>query len=91
VPSPSGEAIDEAFGLVLARIRKERGYSQESLGHASDSGRTYISQLERGKRGASLKTLFRLAGQLQMTPSTLVAMVEIELAKMPRSRSRPTR
>jgi len=71
--------VDEAFGLVLAELRRERGVSQEQLGHESGSGRTYISELERGKRGASLKTLFRLAPHLGVGPSDVVRRVEEKL------------
>ena len=74
--SPADRQIDEAFGLVLTRLRHERGLSQEALGHGTNSGRTYVSQLERGKRGASLKTLFRFANHLGVAPSEIVRLVE---------------
>lgn len=72
-PTPS---VDEAFGRVLADLRHAKGLSQEQLGNDSGSGRTFISELERGKRGASLKTIFRLAPHLDVTPSQIVRKVE---------------
>ena len=71
-------SVDEAFGQVLAELRHAKGLSQEQLGNESGSGRTFISELERGKRGASLKTLFRLAPHLDVTPSELVRRLEKE-------------
>jgi transcriptional regulator with XRE-family HTH domain len=56
----------------------QQGLSQEALGLATESGRTFISQLERGERGASLKTLFRLAPHLGFTPAEIVKLVEEE-------------
>ena len=73
-------SVDEAFGAVLQELRKERGLSQESLGLASGNGRTFVSQLERGERGASLKTLFRLAGALEVAPSEIVRGMEARLS-----------
>ncbi len=68
--------IDEAFGRVIRTLRTKRGLSQEALGHLSASGRTYISELERGRKGASLKTVFRIANELGVRPSELVRRVE---------------
>ena len=68
----SGAAIDEAFGHVVRSLRNEVGLSQESLGLASGNGRTFVSQLERGQRGESLKTIFRLSAVLQVRPSEIV-------------------
>jgi transcriptional regulator with XRE-family HTH domain len=78
-----GAAVDQAFGRVLRNLRKQVGLSQESLGLASGSGRTFVSQLERGERGASLKTLFRLAAVLGEPPAGIVHRVEVELSKPP--------
>lgn len=69
-------AVDRAFGHVLRELRLAAGLSQERLGLDIGSGRTYISQLERGERGATLKTLFRVAGRLGVQPSEIVHQVE---------------
>lgn len=79
--TPLTPPVDAAFGRVLRAIRTERGLSQEALGLASGNGRTFVSQLERGERGASLKTLFRLAPCLDVSPSELVRRAESELRR----------
>ena len=60
-------------------MRTEQGLSQEALGLATGHGRTFVSQLERGERGASLKTFFSLASYLEVAPSAFVAQMEREL------------
>ncbi len=85
MPSPNSSsqnaAVDQAFGRVVRSYRLQAGLSQEAVGLASRSGRTYVSQLERGERGASLKMLFRLAPVLRVRPSEIVDSVERELER----------
>ena len=50
--------------------------SQEQLALDSGMDRAYISRLERGLRGPTLETIFRLATILQVKPSYLVREVE---------------
>ncbi|MGA2027645.1 MAG: helix-turn-helix transcriptional regulator [Syntrophobacteraceae bacterium] len=68
--------IEEAFGLTLQEMRKARKISQEELGFESGYHRTYISQLERGHKSPSLKTIFQLAAALKASPSEIVLCVE---------------
>jgi transcriptional regulator with XRE-family HTH domain len=68
--------IEEAFGLTLQELRKARKMSQEQLGFESGYHRTYISQLERGQKSPSLKTIFQLAAALKTLPSQIVLRVE---------------
>jgi transcriptional regulator with XRE-family HTH domain len=65
-----------AFGDVLRRIRKDRGLSQDELGFKSGYHRTYISQLERGEKSPSLRTIINLATTLGVKPSFLLKQVE---------------
>lgn len=78
-PAVQRSAIDLAFGSVLRSLRMARGLSQEGLGNASGNGRTYVGQLERGERGASLKTVFALATVLEVNPAEIVHRVEKDL------------
>ena len=79
----SGEPI-KAFGLVIKRMRKVRGFSQEALADEAHLDRTFISQLETGNKQASLTTIFRLAAAFRMEASELLRQVEDDLlAKKP--------
>lgn len=82
-PPVTGAAIDQAFGRVLRSLPTRVGLSQESLGLASGNGRTFVSQLERGERGASVKTLFRLADVLDVSASEIVRQVEEQVTVRP--------
>lgn len=61
---------DLARALRMARLAA--GLSQEGFGDVS--GRTYISQLERGERHATLSKVDDLASVLGIHPVSLVAL-----------------
>jgi transcriptional regulator with XRE-family HTH domain len=69
-----------AIGTVLKRLREEQGLSQEQLGFKAELHRTFVSQLERGLKSPSLKTLDRLAAVLGLKTSRVVALAEDEEA-----------
>jgi transcriptional regulator with XRE-family HTH domain len=81
---PENRLIEKLFGQVLQQLRKECGISQEELGFESGYHRTYISQLERGKKSPSLQTLFQLAKALKVEPSQIVERIQTLVA--PRSK-----
>jgi len=62
-------------------VRKRRGFTQEGLALECDIDRTFVGLMERGQRQPTLTTLFRLAGPLDVQPSTLVRRVEILLGE----------
>jgi CheY-like chemotaxis protein/DNA-binding XRE family transcriptional regulator len=68
--------IEEAFGIVIKRLRKERDFSQEKLSLASSMDRGFISNIEGGKQQPSLLTVFELAKALGVTSSRI--MIEVE-------------
>lgn len=72
---------EEAFGRVLAELRKEMKLSQEEFGARSGYHRTYISQLERGEKSPSLRTIFNLAGTLGVSPKRIITAVERTLGR----------
>lgn len=71
--------IEKIFGEELQKIRKEKGLSQEQLGFESGYHRTYISQLERGVKSPSLKTIFRIAKALKTQPSKIMQRTETKV------------
>lgn len=78
--SKGRSTLEQVFGQVLRQLREEARLSQEQLGLESESGRTYISQLERGEKGPSLKMIFKLAPHLGCRPAEIVRQVEEALA-----------
>lgn len=56
--------------------RSSLGISQEELAERSGLHRTYISDIERGARNPTLRTLSRLAVALGMSASQLVLLAE---------------
>ncbi len=77
---------EKAFGQALREVRTARGISQEKLALEWGFDRSYISLLERGIQSPTLRTIFRLAEALDVTPSKLVGMTEALLGKVRRSR-----
>lgn len=67
---------DEIFGQALAKLRIRKGLSQEELGFNAGVHRTYVSQIERGLKSPTLKTIVRLARALNITPGKLVSAVD---------------
>ena len=85
-------AIDfgAAFGVVIRRLRKQAGISQEKLGFEAELQRNYISLIELGRYQPTLATLFKLAYALQVSPVSLVEQVERQLTDPRNSRNKPT-
>ena len=73
--------LNQALGLVLAGFRRDAGLSQESLAFECGLHPTYISQVERGLKSPTLRTLFLLAEALKVKPSEILVEVEAHLLK----------
>lgn len=67
------KTLEAAFGERLRTKRLEHQLSQEELAHQSGLHRTYISQIERGLKSPSLKTIYALATVLGEDAGVLVA------------------
>lgn len=61
------------IGRNAARIRRERGLTQEQLAVRSGLSQQYISGLERGKRNPAIVTIYELALALGVSHMDLVA------------------
>jgi transcriptional regulator with XRE-family HTH domain len=59
-------------GRNAARIRKERGLTQEQLAELSGLSQQYLSGLERGQRNPTIVTLHELATALGVSHLDLV-------------------
>lgn len=71
-----GKTTKRSFAEVLREVRLERGLSQEGLADGAGLHRTYISQVERGLKSPSLRSLEKIAQALGMPPSALLRRME---------------
>lgn len=78
----SRRKILRALGRLVKRHRVALGISQEELGLRANLDRTYISGLERGVRNPSLTALVSLASGLDISVSTLLENLEIEVGNL---------
>jgi len=65
-----------AFGRNIARLRAEKGFSQDLLAEKSGLDRTYVSGIERGVRNPGIKTALGIARALDVTIADLCQGVE---------------
>jgi len=68
-----------AFGLVLRRLRKDAGLSQEQLAFEAEIERNFVSLIERGVNQPTIRVIFKLSNALDIQPSQILALVEQEL------------
>lgn len=59
--------VKTKVGLRLRALRQERGLTQEKLSFASNIDKTYISEVENGKRNLSLVNLEKLTEALDVS------------------------
>ncbi len=64
------------YGQAVRKLRLKRGISQEELADRCRLHRTYISDIELGKRNLSLENIERIAISLNMTLSEFFKEVE---------------
>lgn len=59
------------LGERLRALRKQRGLSQERLGHKSGLSGKFIGEVERGEKSISIDSLYRVSVALEVPLSTL--------------------
>lgn len=72
------QEIKLRFGLAVRKRRHELDISQEELADRASVHRTYIGDIERGKRNVSLMNIEKLAKALNISISDLFANYNIE-------------
>ena len=68
--------LSDRFPKVLKEARLQKGISQEELAGLAGLHRTYISQIERGLKSPSLRSLGQIADALGILLSTLIRRME---------------
>lgn len=66
------------FGRAIRKLRRERNISQEKLADLCTLHRTYISDVELGKRNVSLENISRIACALNVSITELFEEAERE-------------
>lgn len=64
------------FGNTVRYLRKNKGMSQEKLADICELHRTYLSDVELGKRNISLESIEKIACALEITVSELFKEVD---------------
>jgi transcriptional regulator with XRE-family HTH domain len=65
-------------GRNFARLRREKGLTQEQVEERSGFSQQYLSSLERGRRNPTVITLYELAQALEVSHLDLVQPDERE-------------
>ena len=64
--------IRQRLGSNVKRLRLAMGLSQEDFAHRAGVHRTYISDIELGKRNPTIEIVEQLAGALDVLPGRLL-------------------
>jgi len=72
------EPFVAAFGKAVRRVRNKLQLSQEMLGYKAGLHRTYIGDIECGRRNITLASAKRLADALGIPLSELISLAESE-------------
>ncbi|HPO16738.1 MAG TPA: helix-turn-helix transcriptional regulator [Candidatus Hydrogenedentes bacterium] len=74
-PRTKGD-LNAILGKVLVEKRKKASLSQEQLAFECELHPTYISQVERGLKSPTVRTLFKFAKAMDVKASELVKEME---------------
>ena len=69
----------KAFGVVISKLRVQKGLTQENLSGLAGIARSHLAALEKGEKTVKLDTLWRIANALGIRPCELICKVESEI------------
>jgi transcriptional regulator with XRE-family HTH domain len=64
--------INVLFGLRVRQLRMAKGLTQEQLGYDTGLHRTYVGQIERAEKNITLKSIEKIAKELDMNVKELL-------------------
>lgn len=64
--------IRSRLGRNVRRLREEKGWSQEDYADRAEIHRTYVSDIERGRRNPTITVVEKLAKPLEVKPGELL-------------------
>jgi transcriptional regulator with XRE-family HTH domain len=62
----------QEIGHLIAKLRKQAGLTQEDLAGKAEIDRSYLSEIESGKKNISIKMLKKIAKALDVKASKLL-------------------
>lgn len=68
--------VQKKFGLVIKKLRKETGLSQEKFALLIGMDRTYYASVELGKRNISLQNIYKIASGFGIPVSSIFQKIE---------------
>ena len=68
----------KAFGVVISKLRVEKGLTQERMSGLAGIARSHLVALENGEKTVKLDTMWRIADALGIRPSELIRRIEGE-------------
>ena len=68
----------KAFGIVISRLRVQKGLTQERMSGLAGIARSHLVALENGEKTVKLDTMWRIADALEIKPSELIRRMEEE-------------
>lgn len=72
MPKRAAMALSEIFGRNVRLVRTQKGWTQEQLAFEADVKRSYISEIESGKRNPSLDVVEKIAKALDVKLGLLI-------------------
>ncbi|CCQ98652.1 putative transcription factor, MBF1 like protein [[Clostridium] ultunense Esp] len=70
--------LPKIIGERIRKYRKERGLSQEELAYMANLHTSYIGQLERGEKNATLESIEKVANALGITLEQLFRSIKTD-------------
>ncbi|MBQ7848965.1 MAG: helix-turn-helix transcriptional regulator [Clostridia bacterium] len=71
----------KVIGMVIKKLRKKRGWTQEVASGFAGVARSHYTQIECGRKRAEIDTLSKIAEAFDMRLSELFRLVEDEISK----------
>lgn len=68
--------LRRTFAANVVKLRAEKGISQEELAHVAKVNRSYLSDLETGKKNVGLDILGRIANALGVEGADLLKKIK---------------
>ena len=82
----SETTFNRLVGRVLARMRGTDDFNPTRTAQHTGIDRAFLYSIEKGEKGVSLFTLFRIASASKLTPARIVQLLDQEIATEPEVR-----